>query len=147
MNKLALRVTKPAEIVQDTVTLDEMLNIAVKYFNIKGITEAGAYEGKVCGGINGIKQTEEIRHPHLEAFCFNTILNNYNGDKFNMYDEFVNGIKEVYKMNLGLENEERIFRAQGAMYMFMRNNEKLKELLIYEYERKKKYLPFILKEN
>lgn len=147
MKKLASRVTEPSKIIQDTITLDQMLNIAVKYFSIKGITEEGYYEGKVCAGINGIKQTEKIRHPHIEAFCFSTILNNLKGDEFSIYDEFVKGIKELYKINLGLADEERLLRAQGAMYMFMRKNKQLAELLLTEYQRKKKYLPFLLKLN
>ena len=64
-----------------------------------------------------------------------------------MYNEFVKGIKELYKINLGIENDDRLLRAQGAMYMFMRNNEILKELLLFEYENKKEYLPFVLNMN
>ena len=55
--------------------------------------------------------------------------------------------KELYKINLGIENDDRLLRAQGAMYMFMRNNEILKELLLFEYENKKEYLPFVLNMN
>ena len=29
-----------------------------------------------------------------------------------MYDEFVKGIKELYKMNLGIDNEDRLLRAK-----------------------------------
>ena len=71
-------------------------------------------------------------------------MNNYQGEQFNMYNELVKGIKELYKINLGTENDDRLLRAQGAMYMFMRNNDNLKELLLVEYEKKKKYLPFVI---
>ena len=98
----------------------------------------------MCTGINGLKQTEKERRPQIEAFCFTTIFNNYRGEQFNMYDEFVKGIKELYKINLGIDDNDKLLRAQGAMYMFMRNNENLKELLILEYKKKKEYLPFIL---
>ncbi len=129
----------------DTVSMNELLNIAIKYFSIIKVNNNGRYSGKVCAGINGIKMTEKERKPQVEAFCFSTILNNYQGRKFNMYNEFVNGIKELYKINLGVDKEDNLIRAQGAMYMFMRNNKTLKELLLYEYEKKKKYLPFVLK--
>jgi hypothetical protein len=145
MNKLTEKITDKSHFISDTISSDELLNIAVKYFSITKITEDGNYGGKVCSGNNGIKQTEKQRKPHIEAFCFTTIFNNLKGDRFNMYNEFVNGIKELYEINLGIENEERLLRAQGAMYMFMRNNEKLKELLLFEYENKKEYLPFVLK--
>jgi hypothetical protein len=147
MNKLTKKITDKSNYVPDTISMDGLLNIAVKYFSIIKINKDGYYVGKVCTGINGLKQTDKERNPQIEAFCFTTILNNYQGEQFNMYNEFVTGIKELYKINLGIENDDRLLRAQGAMYMFMRNNEKLKELLLFEYENKKEYLPFVLKIN
>lgn len=144
MSLLTKKITDKSNYTPDTISMNELLNIAVKYFSIIKINKDDYYVGKVCTGINGLKQTEKERKPQVEAFCFTTILNNYQGEQFNMYDEFVKGIKELYKINLGIENEERLLRAQGAMYMFMRNNEKLKELLLVEYKNKKDYLPFIL---
>lgn len=145
MSKLTKKITDKSNYTPDTVTMNGLLNIAVKYFSIIKINKDGYYAGKVCTGINGLKQTEKERSPQIEAFCFTTILNNYQGEQFNMYNEFVKGIKELYKINLGIEDEDRLLRAQGAMYMFMRNNDKLKELLLLEYENKKEYLPFVLK--
>ena len=133
MNTLTEKITNKSQFIPDTISMDELLNIAVKYFFIMKINEEGYYAGKVCTGINGIEQTEKERKPQIEAFCFATILNNYQGEQFTMYNELVNGIKELYKINLGIENEERLLRAQGAMYMFMRNNDNLKELLLFEY--------------
>jgi hypothetical protein len=145
MNKLTEKITDESQFIPDTVSMDKLLNIAVKFFSIINITKEGYYSGKVCTGINGLEQTEKERKPQIEAFCFTTIMNNYQGEQFNMYNEFVKGIKELYKINLGIENDDRLLRAQGAMYMFMRNNDKLRELLIIEYENKIEYLPFVLK--
>lgn len=147
MNKLTEKITNKSQFVPDTISMDGLLNIAVKYFYIMKISEEGYYAGKVCTGINGIKQTEKERKPQVEAFCFTTIMNNYQGEQFNMHNELVKGIKELYKINLGIENNDRLLRAQGAMYMFMRNNETLKELLLFEYENKNEYLPFVLNMN
>ena len=145
MSKLTNKTIKKSSFIPDTISVDELLNIAVKYFSVTKIDNKERYHGKVCAGVNGIKQTEKVRRPQVEAFCFSSILNSYKGKSFNMYNEFVNGIKELYKINLGIDNKEKLLRAQGAMYVFMRNNKKLKELLLHEYENKKEYLPFILK--
>jgi len=145
MRKLTKKITDETNYTPDTISMNGLLNIAVKYFSIIKINKDGYYVGKVCTGINGLKQTESERNPQIEAFCFTTILNNYQGEQFNVYNEFVKGIKELYKINLGIEKDERLLRAQGAMYMFMRSNEPLKKLLLYEYEDKKEYLPFVLK--
>jgi len=144
MNKLTKKITDKSNYIPDTISIDDLLNIAVKYFSIIKINEDGYYVGKVCAGINGLKETEKERTPQVEAFCFASILNNYQGEQYNMYNEFVKGIKELYKINLAIDSDARLLRAQGAMYMFMRNNEKLKELLLYEYENKKDYLPFVM---
>ena len=117
------------QISNDTISLDKLLNIAVKYFFIRDINPNGYYIIKLCGGINGIKQTEIERNLKLETFCFTVISSNFEDGQYNLYDEFVKGVKEVYKLNLGIEKEERLLRAQGALYMYMRNNETLKKLL------------------
>ena len=133
--------------LKDSIQIDKLLNIAVKYFSIRRINEAGNYIGKVCAGLNDINKTEKERQPQLEAFCFSSIMDNYQGKEFNMYEEFVKAIKELYKVNLGTDNSERLLRAQGGMFILMRNNENLKKMLINEYENKMKYLPFILIYN
>ncbi|MEA3443988.1 MAG: hypothetical protein U9R19_04605 [Bacteroidota bacterium] len=138
------KIANKSEFIPDTVSMNELLNIAVKYFSITRINKEGNFIGQVCTGRNNLKQTEKIRKPQIEAFCFSSILNNYQGEDFNMYNEFVKGIKELYKINLGIDNEERLLRAQGAMFILMKNNKNLKELLISEFEKKKTYLPFVL---
>ncbi len=143
MNKLSNTINTQKK--TDTITMDKLSDISVKYFYIFKIEE-GNYAGKVCGGKNGILKTEKKRLPFAEAFAFSAIFDHYNSDKFNMYNEFVKGIKELYKLELGIEKDEKLLRAQGAMYMFMKNNQTLKDLLIYEYEKKKQFLPFILKK-
>ena len=131
---------------RDTLTFDQLLNYAVKFFLIKDINENGHYLGKICVGINGIALTGEERNAHVEAFCFSTILSHYEHDDYNMQDELVNGIKEVYKINLGTKNEDRLLRAQGALFMSMRHNLVLRELLLKEYQDKKSVLPFIISD-
>ncbi len=147
MNKFCQPTTNKAAFIPDTFSTNYLVNIAVKFFSIIGIDKDGYYEAKVCAGINDIKKTEEVRKPQLEAFCFSTIFSNYQGAKYNMYNEMVNGVKECYKLHLGIDTKDRLLRAQGAMYMAMRNNKPLKEMLMEEYENKKQYLPFVIKEN
>ncbi len=147
MNNLTNKITNKTSYQPDTLTMDELLNVAVKFFSIIRINDEGYYSAKVCTGINGIRETEKKRKPQVEAFCFTTIFNHYQSEDYNMYNELVKGVKEVYKLNLGIDDDQRLLRAQGAMYMAMRNNEVLHELLQVEYENKKEYLPFVLKKE
>lgn len=143
MNELVNK-TIDKKIPKDSLNMNQLLNIAVKYFSINKLTKEGDYAGKVCAGFNSIKSTEKIRKPFVEAFCFSSIFNNYISEEFSMYEEFVNAIKELYTINLGVEEEEKLLRAQGAMFLIMKNNNKLRKMLQVEYEKQKEYLPFIL---
>ncbi|MEA3446847.1 MAG: hypothetical protein U9Q98_00135, partial [Bacteroidota bacterium] len=131
--------------IPDTVTMDEMLDVAVKFFYIKDITKEGYYNAQICIGINGIKETSEVRKPQLEAFCFSVIFSNFQSEQNIVYDELVNGVTDVYNLSLGTDEDEKLLRAQGAMYMYMRHNEKLKDLLLTAYNKQKQELPFVLK--
>jgi len=129
---------------KDTVSMDKLLNIAVKFFSIIRLTDEGLYVGKVCVGLNDIKKTESERKPFVEAFSFASIMKHYKNEEFSMYDEFVKAIKELYKVNLGINKDEKLLRAQGAVFLLMRNNENLNKMLKTEYDRQKENLPFIL---
>ena len=131
---------------KDTITMDALLNIAVKYFYVQKITEEGYYAGKVCWGINGILETEQERKPFIEAFAGVSIVTRYYDKTYNMQNELVNTIKELYNVNLGVDKEERLLRARGAVFMQMFYNQKLRDMLLYEYEHKKDYLPFVLRD-
>lgn len=135
------------KIPKDTISMDKLLNVAVKYFSIMRLTDEGHYVGKVCVGLNDIKKTESERKPFIEAFSFSSILKHYQSEEYSMYDEFVKAIKELYKVNLGIDKDEKLLRAQGAMFLLMRNNENLKKMLKSEYEKQKDYLPFVLTDN
>lgn len=132
-------------IAKDTVTMTQLVNFAAKFFAIVNINEGGSYVGKVCVGINDIEKTEPKRHAFAEAFCFSTIIENYQGEQFSMYDEFVAAMIELYTVNLGIDKTERLFRAQGAMYMLMTKNENLRKMLKSTYDTQRDYLPFLLK--
>ena len=114
------------ETSKDTITMDKLLNIAVKYFSIIRINEEDYYVEKVCIGLNDIKKTETERKPFIEAFRFSSIYMHYRSEEFSMYEEFVKAIEKLYKVNLGIDRDEKLFREQGAMFFIMRNNENLK---------------------
>ena len=132
-------------IPKDTITMNTLLNTAVKYFYVLKITEDGYYVGKVCGGLNGIAETETIRKPFIETFALASIIEHYTDEEYNMYNELVNVTSELYKINLGLDNKERLLRARGAVFMQMFYNQKLRDMLRYEYEQQKEYLTFVLR--
>jgi hypothetical protein len=147
MEKQASKILHPSAFIPDTISFNKLMNIAVKYFSVTEITKDGYYAGKICTGINAIDNTESKRSPFIEAFCFSAIITNMGQGNYNLYDEFVAGIHDLYTLNLGVDIEERLLRSQGALFMFMKNNEVLQDVIRTQYELQKNHLPFVLREE
>ncbi|MFN3315189.1 MAG: hypothetical protein ACK40K_00085 [Raineya sp.] len=143
LNEWVEKVENPTS--KDSLSFDEVLGIAVKYFSVN-MNKDEKYTIKICSGINDILKTEPTRKPFLEAFCFSSILENFRAkNQYDMTEEVKLVAKELYKVNLGVDKQERIFRAQGALYMLMRKNEKLQKMLLEDYQKQKNMLPFVIK--
>jgi len=128
---------------RDTVSMDKLLDIAVKFFMIQGINESGNYQVKICTGINLLSNTERKRLPLVEAFCFQVIMKNLEGGT-NLMNEFMNAVTEIFKVNMGVNANEALLRAQGGIFIIMKNNENLKRVLKEEYQARRQLLPFVL---
>ncbi|OJJ19825.1 hypothetical protein BKI52_15190 [marine bacterium AO1-C] len=137
---------KPTQL-PDTIGTNDLMNIAVKYFNIRKINAQDKYALKVCGGLNGIRATETKRSPQLEAFCFSTILRNFANPKSGLRAEVIKNAQKLYDLNLGVDKKDRLLRAQGALFMLMRNSETLQKILLKEYKTKQNTLPFVIKAS
>ena len=57
--------------------------------------------------------------------------------------EMTKAVRELYTLNMGIDMEERLLRAQGALYILMRNNPVLLAMLQAEYAARAEYLPFV----
>ena len=132
---------------KDSVLLAELVDVAVKYFNILDVDEKGRLRGKVCAGINQVEQTLPERNPFLEAFAFATIMYDVKNLEPNLMDEFEKEMKVLLDLNLGNDDQERVLRAQGAMFMLMKQNARLNSMLASIYVQNMSWLPFALKGN
>ena len=61
-----------------------------------------------------------------------------------MKDEIIKEFYKIIPLSMGIEKEERILRAQGALMVLMYQNESFKQALLKEYEEKKYILPFTI---
>lgn len=132
--------------IKDTFSMDQVINIAVKYFSVLGLNNEGNYRVKICVGDNDIKDTESNRRPYLEAFCFSSVLKNLTHPDYQLQESFYDTVRNLYLLNLGVKPEERVLRAQGAVFMSMSQNENLKQALMDEYNLRKEVLPFLIEE-
>lgn len=129
----------------DTLSFDAVMSIAVKFFTVKAINEKGYYSGQVCAGLNLLKATEEQSLPQVEAFCFTTIYDSYTSKESTLQADFTTALKNLYKIKLGLDKEERLLRAQGMMFTQMFNNEQLRLTLKNNYLKQQHDLPFVIR--
>lgn len=128
--------------VSDTLTMDSLLDVAVKYFDLQ-IVENGRYGARLCTGFSIHSSTQPVRDKQLELFCAGAIMEHSEGES-GLHEEFIKAVNEVVKMNLGLDKQERLLRAQGALFMLMKLNPKLRQVLWTEYEKQKHMLHFYL---
>lgn len=122
---------------QENIPMDMVVDCMAKFIYINKIMPGNKYGGKFCVGINGIQETIKDRNFHIEAFCFNTLFNNFK-TIIPIFQTTVNNIK---KLKLGIKEEDRLLRAQGAMYLAISQNPGIRELLKNEYRKRKAYLP------
>lgn len=123
---------------------DTVLDIATKFIKITGINEQGNYTLKVCVGVNDLERTQVKRYADIEAFCFVSVFNAYLNKENPLKDEIIKEFHKIVPLSMGIEKEERILRAQGALMVLMYQNENFKQALLKEYEDKKEILPFIM---
>ncbi len=144
LKRLSVTLIRDPDYVPDTVSINDLLDIAVKFFSITKVTDEGYYAARVCVGINGIKETMADRHPYEEAFCFQSIINDMMSGKSSTYQDFMQNVKSLYDFNLGTNKEDQLLRAQGAMFILMSQSKNLEALIKEQYEEKKSILPFVL---
>ena len=132
-------------LVTDTLTMDELLDVAVKFFDLR-LTDDGSYGARLCTGFSIHSETQPTRDKHVELFCASAIMENSQGDD-GLHQAFLDAVNEVAEMNLGIDKEDRLLRAQGALFMRMKLNPKLREALEIEYEKEKHWLHFYLSDQ
>lgn len=122
--------------------LDVVMDIATKFIKIIDINADGNYVLKVCVGVNDLERTQIKRYADIEAFSFLAILNHYQDKNDPLKDEIVKEFHKIVPLSVGIQKEERILRAQGALMVLMYQNESFKQTLLKEYGEKKVILPF-----
>ena len=123
---------------------DMVMDVATKFVKITGINEQGNYTLKVCVGVNDLEQTQVKRYADIEAFCFVSVFNAYLNKENPLKDEIIKEFHKIVPLSMGIEKNERILRAQGALMVLMYQNENFKQALLKEYEGKKDLLPFTI---
>lgn len=136
--------TKP----KDSLDFKDVLDVAVKFFNVNSLSKDGDYKVRVCVGYNGLKETMKKRNLLLEAFCFDAIMTRYQSQADDsLHNEFIANAQEMAGVSLGEDHTAKLHRAQGALYLLMGRSELLRRTLREAYEKQKEVLPFVLRKT
>ena len=131
---------------KNVLTLDDLIRVAVRFFYPNGVAKDGRIHWQICVGINGLKDFETERNLTVEAFCYDTIFTTLNSPQRPILDQFKEMIEEVKGLQLSTDDETKIARAQGAVWILLSKNETLKEMLLSAYSRKKDILSFVIEK-
>jgi len=144
LQKIAINSGKPID-EKPSYKFNHVMDIASNFVMIDKLTNKGNYGVKICTGINAIEMTQPKRYADIEAFCFNAIWNYFQKNKSLFSDLVKQQIISVSKLNLGIDDKDRVLRAQGALMVLMFHNDSFRNLIIDNYEENKKLLPFKMK--
>ncbi|HUH26475.1 MAG TPA: hypothetical protein VLY87_07595 [Flavobacterium sp.] len=111
------------------------------------INSEGNYVLKVCVGVNDISSTERKRNAGIEAFCFKSIFEAYVDKSIGLKEEIINEFQKITPISIGIDTEERVLRAQGALYVLIYNNKVFRDVLMKNYEDNKTILPFSITKS
>jgi hypothetical protein len=130
-------ITNPNFEIKKTYTLDELMEVASKFFYCEKVLPDTSIQARVCVGLNGVKEANwEEDYTLLEAFCYEAIFNEFDSDDGQIWDTFITKKKESgqqLKSNMTSLNQY-LEDVKMAVFESMKNDEILKQKLIDYYE-------------
>lgn len=138
---------KGATLEKDTLTMDQLTNIASKFFHADAVRPDGNIGWKIGAGITGMAEMQEVKHPIAEAFCYTAVVENYPKAASGIQTDFSTGAAQVQgeqKVVAGSIADTTLVAVRKGVNTFMSKSEALKKVLAEEYEKKKDMLNFVV---
>lgn len=126
-------------------TINEMMNVASRFFYCDKVNSDTSVEAHVCIGLNGIKDVKWKRdYTLLEAFCYEGIFNDFDKNTSEIWESFSKN-----KMKICAENKKNINSLNDFLLIVreqliesMKEDKILKQELLNYYDLNKKNLSF-----
>jgi len=132
-----------------TYTNEELVRIASKFFYASGLdTVSKSIQWYICVGKNPYFADKALKkNPGAEAFSFMTLMNRkYKKNKF--HNDFENNIRTIENEVRNLEEPDNKLNAvRNRMQEEMVKSKDLEKVLLIEFRKMKKILPFQIIEN
>jgi len=128
-----------------TYTINELMEVASRFFYCNKVYPDTTVEYHVCIGINGISEAKWTKdYRLLEAFCYEGIFNDLDKDNSQINESCTFNKKEAcqkYKPGI-ITLDKYLEDVKNELFVRMKNDTVLKTKLIEYYEQNKSNLPF-----
>lgn len=132
-----------AKTVKRSVTMEDLMRIAVRYFYPHFVKDE--LHMHICVGINGLKDYPGAIDLKVKEFCIKSIHNAMRAGKTDIHKQAYALVQEAQAVKLSKYRETEIHRIQGAVWVQMMQNQELRRLLRDAYAAQKESLCFRLK--
>jgi len=125
--------------------IDELMDVASKFFYCDKVNPDTSVQSHVCIGINGLKETKWTKdYTLLSAFCYEAIFDDSNTDSLRVSDSYVlEKRKSCAKFRKNITTLDKYLEdVKQDLFARMKSNAKLKEELLAYYEANKNNLAF-----
>jgi|GEM_PF-4432147 len=129
--------------VKRSVTMEEMMRIAVRYFYPHFVKDE--LHMHICVGINGMNDYPGAIDNTVKAFCIQSIHNAMRAGETDVHKQAYALVRDAHSVKLSKDLETEIHRIQGAVWVQMMQNKELRRLLRAAYAKQKDSLSFCLK--
>ncbi|MCD6018852.1 MAG: hypothetical protein K0S53_1973 [Bacteroidetes bacterium] len=131
--------------INKSYAVDELMEVASKFFYADKVKPDTTVQSHVCIGINGMKETRwEKDYTLLAAFCYEAIFNNLDEDSSHISESYRSEKRlscEQYRKNI-TTLDKYLEDVKWDLFDRMKNNAILKEELLKYYELNKHNLAF-----
>lgn len=128
-----------------TYTVDELMEVASKFFYCDKVMPDTTVQAHVCVGLNGVEDANwEKDYTLLEAFCFEGIFNGFDNEDSQIWDTFTAEIEkssQLYKDQM-TSLDQYLEDVKLDLFDKMKNDEVLKKELLDYYQANETNLAF-----
>lgn len=126
-------------------TVDELMEVASKFFYCDNVEADTSIQAHVCVGLNGVKEASWTQdYTLLEAFCYEAIFHEFDNENSRIWESFVSRKKQsVQQFRSNITTLDKYLQdVKLDLFKSMKNDDVLRKELLDYYETNKANIAF-----
>lgn len=136
----------PQKLSEDSLTVDDIMQTALRFIYPFRVDNQQQLYTHFCIGGNALHDYDK-KNIVIEAFCFQLVLEELKTNREGFFKDYTNIEKNVMRVYYSSNKEVNMERIRGAIWSHLFDNQILRKVLLQNYEKRKKILPFYLKSE